>query len=485
MAQQDNLTQSDASDQAATEEVATRPGSPRWFYSFIPNKLGVGATINLPPLFITEVLGGNVAAVGIASALTSAATVPAATFWGWLSDHFFRRRFYLLMGFLGFSIPTILSGFSTSVWQYYLLAALLGAWSAAGTPVSSTLIMDTVRKDDWDVTFGRFNAISGWGVVAGRTLGLICITYGIALLGNETTQRGIWLISGGLSLISVFWAWHAVPVLNMPKPRPPRRDAPEVVAHTGFTLVERVRFLPQSLYYLPSWRPRAWQRLARRVTLGTLTRLPRQIGHALGNVAVLAHDPLIVYYFVSFFLFTVVTMSYTPFPVWQRQVLLNSSSTVFLVGMINSIASASTYRWVGRLIKRYGSLRVQMVTVGLRVVVFGGFALLSLSDVRGWPSVAILMMLQALSGLGWAGIAVAGNTTVAHLAPKGSEGSAVGAYTSVVSVGAIIGAFISGYLVLWIGYTAVFVAGALGVGVTAGLLMFVRRNAPAEAREHL
>ncbi len=466
-------------------QPAARSGSPRWFYSFIPNKLGIGATINLPPLFITEVLGGDVAAVGIASALTSAATVPAATLWGWLSDRFFTRRFYLLLGFLGFSIPTILSGFSTSVWQYYVLAALLGAWGAAGTPVSSTLIMDTVRKDDWDVTFGRFNAISGWGVVAGRVLGLVCITYGVALLGNETTQRGIWLISGGLSLLSIIWAWKLVPVPKMPKPRPPRGDAPEVVAHTGFSVVERVRFLPQSFYHLPEWRPRAWFRAISRATQSNLGQMPGYVQRTLYNGSLLGRDPLVIYYLVSFLLFAVGTMAYTPFPVWQRQVLLNSSATVFLVGMINSIASASTYRWMGQMIKRYGSLRVQVLTVSLRVVVFSGFMLLSISDIRGWPSVVILVLLQALSGLGWAGIAVAGNTTVAHLAPTGSEGAAVGAYTSFVSIGSIVGAFVSGYLVLWFGYAAVFAAGAVGVLVTVVLLLVIRRNASPEVRAHL
>ena len=485
-----------AAEAAEAAETPAAPwrkaGAPAWFYSFLPNKVGMGATISLPPIFITEVLGGTVADVGLASALTSAATVPAAAFWGWLSDHYGNRKHYLILGYFGFAIPTLLTAFAGSVWQYFLLAVLLGAWSVAGTPVSSTLIMDTVPRDEWDETFGRFNAISGWGIVAGRLVGIAAIVYGIALLGNETAQRGLWIIAGGVSIFSIFWGWRTVPVPNMPKPRPPRGDAPAVAVQTGFPLVERMRYIPHSLYHLPLWKPRALlqsigrgtQRLPRR-----MRRLPRRMRRGVRRTVrvggELIREPLVGYYLASFMLFMMAVGAYTPFAVWQRQELGNSAAVVFFMGMVNSVASTLTYRWMGRLIKRYGSLRVQMVTVGGRFFVFGGFALLSIWPLSPWGNFAVLFVLQAISGLGWAGIAVSGSTTVAHLAPRGSEGSAVGTYTSFSSIGSIVGAIASGYLVLWTDYTFAFAIGALGIAGTVLLLWIIRRSASDEAREFL
>lgn len=456
----------------SSKRTGTIPG---WFYAFLPNKLGVGATINLPPLYLTEVLGGNVASVGIASAITSAAMVPAATVWGWLSDRYATRKLFLMLGFVGFAIPTILTAWTTEVWQYMLLAVLLGAWSVAGTPVSSTLVMDTVPRSEWDETFGRLNAIMGWGVVAGRLMGLLTIAYGVTLFGNESTQRALWMISGGVSLLSLLWAWRTVPQPHMPKPRPPRPYSAEAARHTGFPIVERVRYLPQSLYHLPIWRPLEFFG-------ATLPRSLRQAGRASRS---LLANPLIAYYLASFVLFTMSVMAYTPFAVWQRQVLGNPAATVFLVGMVNSIASALTFRWVGTQIKKHGSIGVQMWTISTRFVTFGGFAVMGWLGVTGGWSLLLLVLLNALSGLGWAGIAVAGNTTVAHLAPKGAEGAAVGTYTSFVSIGSIVGAFISGFLVLRYGYEAVFMAGGFGVLITVALLALIRRLAPPEAREHL
>lgn len=456
-------------------ELLERVKPPDWFFSFLPNKWGLGATINLPPLFITEVLGGDVASVGIASALTSAATVPAAALWGWLSDRYATRKLYLIIGYLGFAIPTILTAFTTEVWHYMLLAVLLGAWSVAGTPVSSTLIMDTVPRRDWDEAFGRFNAINGWGVVAGRLVGLASITFGIVAFGNDRAQRGLWLLAGGLSLLSVLWAMRTVPQPRLPKPRPGRPWAAGVSPHSGFSFVERVRNIPQSLYHLPRLHP---GELLRETLPRSVRHIARESRHILGN-------PLAAYYLASFVLFTLSVMAYTPFAVWQRQDLQNSSASVFLVGMANSLASALTYRFVGRQIKRFGSLRVQMVTIGTRFFTFAGFAVLGWTGIVGGWSLAILLLLNAISGLGWAGIAVAGNTTVAHLAPKGSAGAAVGTYTSIVSFGSILGALVSGYLVRWTTFETVFSLGALGIILTVILLALIRRAAPADAREHL
>ena len=420
-------------------------------------------------------LGGNVATVGIASALTSAATVPAATLWGWLSDRYGTRRSYLMVGYLGFAIPTILTAFTTSVWQYIVLAVILGAWSVAGTPVSSTLIMDTVPRHEWDETFGRFNAISGWGIVLGRLVGLLCIAYGIGIFGNVPTQRGLWILSGALGLLSVIWAYRVVPQPNIPKPRRVHPHNPELIPEGGIPLFARARQTMAALRNLPPGG-------TRRILTDTLPRVPGALRRKSGRAL---RDPLIAYYFTTFVMFTVSVMAYTPFAVWQRQVLGNSTATVFLVGMVNSIASALSYRWVGRLIKRYGSMRVQMLTNSARIITFGGFAVIGWMGISGTRSLVLLLLLNAISGLGWAGIAVAGNTTVAHLAPRGSEGSAVGTYTSFVSVGSILGAFISGYLVLLTDFEVVFALGASGVALTVYFLYLIRKSASPEARAHL
>lgn len=429
------------------------PSPTRWFYSVIPQRIGAGSTVSLPPLFITEVLHGTVGQVGLASSLTSAATVPAAVAWGWLSDRFGSRKLYLALGCLGFGLPTLLMAFSQDVTAYLVLTVLVGALSVAGTPVSSTLVMDTTPKGEWDDAFGRFNQVSGWGMVAGRGVGLAWITYVTLWLGNEPAQRSLWLVSGALSCAGAVAAWVMVPRPHRAKP-------------ATFRLRDAARSL------------RGWQpgRSLRRFGARLAALSPRRYRW---------REPLGAYYLASLALFTASVFAYTPFAVWQRQDLGNSTSMVFFMGMVNSLAATFSYRWVGRRSAARGSLGVQILAVALRIVVFGGFALMSLATLSSLASSTALVVLQSISGLSWAGIAVAGNTTVAHLSPKGNEGASVGAYNSFISLGAIAGAFASGYVAEWTNFTFVFVLGALGMAVTSVLLILVRRQARRRQIDHM
>jgi MFS family permease len=469
---------------ATAAQAPARLRSAAWFYTYLPNRVGMGSTMSLMAIYVTEILGGSLSQLGVVTALTSGASVPAAAFWGWLSDRVGSRKLYLILGFLGFAIPTLLMGLSTTVAQFLWLSILVGALSVAGSPVSSTLIMDTTPKEQWDEAFGRFNQICGWGMVAGRMLGLVCIAYGIAAFGNEPTQRGLWILGGSLGLLSVGWAWWAVPALGMPKPRP-RAPLPEAVRHTGFPLLERVRYLPHLLYYLPQWNLAAAVRQAVHGAQERLGDLPHVVRRGTRRGWKLVHEPLIAYLVATFFQFTMSNMGYTPFAVWQRQDLGNSSGDVFLVGLMNSLAAAPCYRWAGQWTRRFGSLRVQTVTLALRVGVFGGFAVMSWLGLRGPVTILLLILLQLLSGLSWAGIAVAGNSTVARLAPQGNEGAAMGTYTSTMSIGAILGALVSGYLVEWLGYGPVFAVGATGIGLAALALWAIRRSVPNPEEHNL
>ncbi|MCX7852084.1 MAG: MFS transporter, partial [Caldilineales bacterium] len=394
--------------------------------------------------------GGTVAQVGLVSALGSAVGAPAALAWGWLSDRVGSRKLYLALGFLGFGLPTLLMGFSQDVAQFVLLTVLVGAWSVAGTPVSSTLIMDLVPKEEWEDAFGHFNQIAGWGVVIGRVLGLGWIAYVTVWLGNALAQRSLWWLSGALGLVSVVLAWWWTPRLYAPKPHSLR----------GRLAAARQKGIPHLLTALRT----RWNGL----NAGRTS--PRQWVPML-------REPLIAYYLATFVLFTASVFAYTVFAVWQRQELGNTTTSVFLMGLINSLAATLFYRWMGRRAGRRGSMGIQILAVVLRVGVFGGFALVSVLALRGWSAELTLAVLQAISGFSWAGIAVGGNAAVAHLAPKGNEGAAVGAYNTFVSLGSILGAFASGYVAEWTSFAAVFLLGALGMALTTALLVLIRRQA--------
>ena len=132
-----------------------------------------GQHLPLIPLFVTEGLGGNVAQVGIISAISSLASVPANIIWGNLSDTLKRRKVFVLIGFIGLAIPLLLMGLSTDIATYYLANFILGAISAAAAPVGTVLVLESFDKKEWGKRLGDFSKVGGIGWLLGLTIGTI------------------------------------------------------------------------------------------------------------------------------------------------------------------------------------------------------------------------------------------------------------------------------------------------------------------------
>jgi MFS family permease len=87
-------------------QMRHRPDPGRWFYSFIPFKVATGGAAPLIPL-LTMNVGGGPADVGIVNAVGSTFSMVGGLFWGKLSDRLNRRKAFLLAGFLGTAIMTM------------------------------------------------------------------------------------------------------------------------------------------------------------------------------------------------------------------------------------------------------------------------------------------------------------------------------------------------------------------------------------------
>lgn len=97
----------------------------------------------------------------------------------------------------------------------------------------------------------------------------------------------------------------------------------------------------------------------------------------------------------------------------------------------------------------------------------------------------MLIVLQSLSGLGWPASPSAA-TRRWPIWRRRDMKARRWASTPRFSVSAPSWkAFISGFVVLWIGYAASFTLGAIGVALVVLALWVIRPARPADAREHL
>lgn len=420
---------------------------PAWFWAFIPHRLTSGLTVTLMPLFVVQVMGGSVADVGWVTSLTALAGVPGSILWGNLSDRLGRRRPFLLFGFLGFGLTTLLIGLGQNISQLLALSAVGGLLGAAIGPVGSALVLDGTTEDQWPERVGRFNQVGGWSLVAGLVFGTLWLTVLPGRWGSGPAMRSLFLLAGGVALLSLLMAalWLKEPLAV----RSRREFHPALSGKLVISVVERTLFYPPRMLYF----------VLRPAFIGEVRQ---HLKNALGR-----------YYLCSFLLFLSIHVGFVPFPIFLTDTLGASNAQVFLISLVKTTTDALCYVPMGRIMQRRRGIGLQAQAAAVRVGILGCYALLALLR-PGSPGLVTVGLIHILTGVTWAAIAVSGTTAVAVLAPKELAGRAMGLYNAVIGAAGIIGSLVGGHLAASLGYSASFGLGALTMALAAAWLWQLR-----------
>ncbi|OPY34173.1 MAG: drug efflux system protein MdtG [Methanomassiliicoccales archaeon PtaU1.Bin124] len=421
-----------------------QPSDEKWYYTFLPYNIAGGGTNNLIPLFMAQTLKASVAEVGIVSAITSAASVPANILWGNLSDMTKRRKPFILLGFAGMAAALIMMGIATSLPQYYIANFLMGLLAAAVAPVGTVLVLESFAKAEWGKRLGDFSKVGGIGWVLGLIIGIAWL---MVFQGDsqELAMRALFLLSAVLCLVALVLAVKWVPESKEKIDR--SQVDPSDFNNVHLNLAERARYLPQRLMY---------------VVNGSFSSL------RLANFS----GVLKRYYVIVFLAFCGFLSFYVALPIFLYKEVMLSNAEVFIVYLASSIASALTYGWMGRRIGEQGGKRIQMICFGARVVIFPAFFMVTLIAMPFEALFVVLLLLHAGAGLCWAGLSVAGNSIVGKLAFKEHRTQSLGMYNSVQGLATIFGSLVGGFVAAIYGYEAVFLM-ASGFIVVALMLLLL------------
>jgi MFS family permease len=425
----------------------------RWYSSFFPYNVAGGSTSPMIPLFVTEALKGTVAQVGLVSAISSIASVPANIIWGNLSDTTKKRKVFVLIGFFGLALALFLMGMSMDMGTYYFANFVLGAIAAAAAPVGTVLVLESFAKEEWAKRLGDFSKVTGMGWVAGLILGTVWLQLADGAGAMVTAMRGLFILASALCVVSILLAIKWVPE---PSKKIERKDLGEVsTAHVIH--FERGRYAPMKVVHI--------------ISIGAKNLNPANFPRNLKT-----------YYVVTLLAFTGFLTFYVGFPIFLSQQLGLSVSEVFIVYVASSLTSAFTYTLAGRWTSEQGGKRVQMLAFAGRIVLFPFVAVIGMFDLTLVPLLIVLCALHALIGFCWANLSVAGNTLVSNMAFKEHRTESLGAYNSIQGIGAILGSLIGGFVAVSFGYLPTFLV-ASGF-VTAALLLLIAINVEKVPREN-
>ena len=401
----------------------------------LPINMATGPVGTFAQLYILQ-LHGSVIDIGLAATLFAAASIPAAIFWGFVTDRIHTRKglvvwSYVLIAGILFSFFFVRTVYGTIV--VYSVFSFLSA--AFATPLN-LLIMETQPKASWAFAFARFSTVSSVGI----TLGLL-LSVGWA---DFFPLHFLVIALGILSLISA-----ALSVQMIKEPVAVFERSMIVMVRQSF--YQLILALPLLFLKIPKLMD--FRRIFRGVKFGP-TREPALIYMSIG-----------AFYFASGLFNTSLVPSLNSASI--------SNSQVFLVTLVGSIIQTLAFNYLGRRIQERGIRHTAVQGLVLRAASYAGFAI-AVFYLVGIPYLVLALILYPLgSGIAYAYYYAASNVMVFNTLGRSNQGAALGVYSAVVGLTTMIGSFISGLISFYVGYHATFIAAALWLAMAASLTSII------------
>lgn len=432
---------------------AATSGRTGWFYSFLLANMTNGGTAPLIPLFLVVAFSGTLLQVGVITAATSVASIPAFIIWGNLSDHLHRRKLFIVEGFAGLVVSMAIMWMSVNFAMFFVANFLLGLLYSASAPAGTALLIEQTPKEQWVSYLGRFSRLGGAGYLLGLVAGALWF---YALPSTPFDMRTFFLFSTVTAISGTLLAYFLV---DEKKDVPGREGGRKenqwnAIAGVPLHITERAKYLPSRI--------------------GAVIRLAAPSNQERGEIS----GRLWLYYLVTVLFSTGFTAFYAVFPNYLADYLGRKfsigESLIFLVYIGSSLSSTLTYSRVSSMARRKGEKNLQAIAATARVLLIPSFFFIPLLLRSTEEVVLSMVVLNSMMGLCWAIISVTGQSMVARMAGPHIKGEAIGLYNSSTGTGAIMGALMGGLVTQNLGYMSDFIFSSAFVLTGVSVLAAVR-----------
>jgi len=429
----------------------------RWYLAVGLANLVLGTSSVLIPLAVAEVYGRSVGALGLLASLVSLVGVAGSLLWGRLSDVAHRRKVFVVLSYAAVGLCFLVISFTSAFRQLVLFNMLLNFFWLANASVTVLIVIENRDQSTWEKKIGHLNQIGAIGWVSGLALGSLWMVALSQSVGEVLTIRSLFVMIGLGSLAASFLALRFIPRTI---PKFTRRKFRGVILATGNFIAERARFAPLHLYHRLN--PR---RIARLLT--------RPEGFQPGTRRFLL---------ATLIAFTAIGFFGIPLPLLLSEKFGFPSSLVFLLFMIQHVGIVFAYPLAARRIRRLGNRSVQIASLSIRLLLFGGTALYLLVSTSA-PPMALLLVAFVVYGVTWSYFQLSGVALTSRLAREENRGAALGLYNALAGFGWILAGIGSSFVTEWAGYAAAFGSASGLLLVSLIVLRFVPDPVTAGARD--
>ena len=401
-----------------------------WYLAYIFSNMSAGLLTPMIPLFISLYFRQNVVFVGIASSLSSLSSVVALILWGNISDNVKKRKIFILIGFMGSFLSLFFIMFTTNILDYIGILVVYQFFAMASVPVSTLLVIENEIESQWSKTVAVFSAISTIGTVVGLSLGLVIV---VRNPSSIEILKDIYLISAFIYLVAFILAYF---LLKESSTKIRRSRIPNIFSVRSF---ERTRYAPSYVVHIV-----------------------RLFGKKKG---VKTSRSLIMYIILCGLLMVGFQTFFTPYPVFLIDKYNATEDIVYIMYLLNSAFSVVSFNLSGNYIKKRSLQKAIYIPLAVRMVVFAATSIIPFLGLYSFGYMILIILIYGAMGFVWSYISITQITSVTTMADMETRGRAIGYYNSILGVGQIIGAFISGYIVIYLGFGGDFMIAAFIVAI--------------------
>ncbi len=413
-----------------------------WVDAVIPFNIAVGPVSTLIQLLILN-FQGTVIDVAFAIALFSAVGVPAAVFWGFVTDRFQRRKNIIVASYLVTAAILISFLFVDTGYMVSLLYAVFSFTTSASTTPLNLLVMETERKQKWSTAFARFSMVTS----IGQTVGLfLSVCWGLFFSLNYLVIP--------LAVLSVISAVLATLMIREPSIMFER----QAIAMSKPSFFHRLLAVPVFFLRVPR--------------LNDFKRVFRNIKYELTRQVPILYFSIFMFYLAAGLFNTSLIPSLTANNL--------SSFLIFLVTTVAMLIQIISFKYAGPYTEKKSLVRATVEGLLLRSACYGLIGL-SLYIITGaWFFVFVLIFYPLAAGIAYSVYYTASNTMVFKTLHSGRQGSSLGVYSALVGVATLTGSLISGLTSFFFGFSTTFIIAALSLVCSAWLASLLQHTKPED-----
>lgn len=183
------------------EQKETRKTIKTFALASFLNDMGSDMIYPIWPLFVTTVLGANMAVLGFIDGLGDALVSVSQAVSGYLSDRMHKRKVFIWLGYLFGALSRIGYAF-TATWQYLIPFRVLDRAGKIRSAPRDAIIADLSKMDGRGRNFGLLRSMDNFGAVCGI---LICI-----LLIKTIGYRNLFLLAAIPSAVGALMIFFTI-----------------------------------------------------------------------------------------------------------------------------------------------------------------------------------------------------------------------------------------------------------------------------------